>query len=130
MSWAEWLPSAALSGISLASGWFIRDKTGAEARKANAEAKSLDWNRFEREIERLDRKIAEQAQEIADLKKDRIDSDLAADKRESENRSLKAELRRLKVRIQLLEDLFTRFSIDPNTPPDMLAQIEKLKHVP
>lgn len=123
------IPIATFGG-GVAGSWFLKPKALAEARKTQAEASNLDWDRFTKEIKRLDDKIAEQAGEIADLKADRDARREVTDKREAENKYLREELSKVKKRLGLLEGLYAQFSVDPNTPPAMLEQIQKLRDVP
>ena len=90
--------------------------------KISAEVRSLDWGRFEREIDRLDRKIAAQEVEIAALKADRDARAVVSETRETENRALRAKVTRLERRLGAIEALFKIHAI----PPAMQADLDKL----
>lgn len=97
----------------------MRPKILAEARKAEAEAISLDWARFQAEIERLELKIAAQDEKIAALDRDRRAVAVIADEREAENKLLRAKLAKLEKRLTAIEALFKLHPITPELQADL-----------
>jgi hypothetical protein len=116
------IPIATFGG-GIIGTWLLKPKALAEARKANAEADKLDWDRFHGEILRLELKISAQDAKISQLETDRDERAVVSDKREIENRSLRATVKRLEGRIAELEAIFKLHPL----PPEMQAALDKLK---
>lgn len=110
---------SAISG-GLISSLFLLPKLRAEARKLNREADGLLIDRLTQEIERLDR-------EIEDLRSRFTAAAKAANEREcaleKENKLLRAEIKRLRKRIEGLETIFKLHPI----PPEMQAALAALE---
>ena len=112
--------------LTAAAAWLghrmMRPKILAEAKKAIAEADSMDWTRFQAEIDRLERKIAAQDDKIAAMERDRVQVAAVADEREAENRSLRLKLGKLEKRLSAIEALFKAHPI----PAAMQAALDQL----
>ena len=100
----------------------MRPKILAEARKAEAEAASMDWARFQAEIERLELKIAAQDEKIAAMELDRAAVALIAEGKDRENMTLRSKVIRLEKRVSGLESIFKIHPI----PAEMQAALDAL----
>lgn len=104
---------------TLAATILMWPKINAEARRANAQASQVEWQTLRDEIRRLDGELADVRKEFSTFKES------AADEKgelERENKSLRTEIRRLKIRVQGLEEIF---KIAPVTP-EMQALLDEI----
>jgi peptidoglycan hydrolase CwlO-like protein len=117
---------AGAAATAVIAGIFGRPRSKAEARKLNAEASGIEWQSLKAEVDRLTLAVDKQGAEIAQLKEQAVVRADRATELEKENKSLKAEVGRLKNRVKALENIF---KIGPITP-EMQAELDKLKEVP
>lgn len=125
------LTAAAALIAGLAGGWFARPKVAADAGKATAEAVKLDWDRFQKEIKRLEDKIAAQDEkldrqeaEIENLKHDREERSDELIKERKRNKQLVAHVGRLEKRLAAIEALFKLHPI-PEAMREALDRLDK-----
>lgn len=115
--------SATLFGAitTLIATLLMRPKISAEARRANAQAGQIEWQTLRDEIKRLDGELAEVRKQFASFKSNAADRETEL---EIENRRLRTEIQRLKIRVAGLEGIL---QVAPLTP-EMQALLEEIDH--
>lgn len=106
-------------GATFAATFLMLPKIRAQAREANAKASRIEWQTLSDEIKRLDSELADVRSQFATFKTTAADekSDL-----ERDNKQLRTEIRRLKIRVEGLEEIL---KVAPITP-EMQALLNEI----
>lgn len=100
-------------------------KAKAAAQLTQSEADDRDWGRFQKEIGRLEERIARQDDEIENLRNDALKSRRRESNLEQTVRSQKAHISRVERRLAGIERIFKLHGVTP----EMQIELDRLEEV-